>query len=335
MDKFIPEKVFYEPKALEHPQGKQLLDKYKHKGIECSEIMGHHNIQEHRQMSDDQFVNMKKYLIIGTRKTQKFVPNEKISDYLVPYTSSGCPAICTYCYLVCNFFKCSYLRVFVNREKLLDRLIKKSIEEGNKVYEIGSNSDLIIEDTVTNNLPWTITNFAKRGKGKITFPTKFGMVDKLLPLDHKEKCIVRMSLNPEMFVRKAELLTSSLDDRISAIKKLYEAGYPIGILIAPVIIIDDYLNLYEELFIRLADELPQKLKEELGLEIIFMTYSQAHITINSASLPNAFNVFNKEIMKYGYRGKYRYKKDVLIKAQSHIEHLLRRHLPESNIVYIC
>ena len=34
----------------------------------------------------------KKDLIIGIRKTHKFVPNHKTSDFLVPYTSSGCTA---------------------------------------------------------------------------------------------------------------------------------------------------------------------------------------------------------------------------------------------------
>ena len=51
---------------------------------------------------------MKRNLIIGVRKTHKFVPNHKTSDFLVPYTSSGCTAMCMYCYLVCNYNKCIF-----------------------------------------------------------------------------------------------------------------------------------------------------------------------------------------------------------------------------------
>ncbi len=69
---------------------------------------------------------MKRNLIIGIRKTHKYVENHKVSDYLVPYTSSGCTAMCLYCYLVCNYNKCAYLRLFVNREQMMDRLIKVS-----------------------------------------------------------------------------------------------------------------------------------------------------------------------------------------------------------------
>ena len=96
---------------------------------------------------------MKRNLIIGIRKTHKYVENHKVSDYLVPYTSSGCSAMCLYCYLVCNYNKCSYLRLFVNREQMMDRLIKVSFSsDTEKTFEIGSNSDLVLENTITGNL---------------------------------------------------------------------------------------------------------------------------------------------------------------------------------------
>ncbi len=95
-----------------------------------------------------------------------------MSDYLVPYTSSGCTAMCLYCYLVCNYNKCAYLRLFVNREQMLDRLIKKSRgSEKPLTFEIGSNSDLVLENTITSNL-LTIPRFAEEGVGSLTFPTK-------------------------------------------------------------------------------------------------------------------------------------------------------------------
>ena len=148
---------------------------------------------------------MKRNLIIGTRKTHKFVENHKISDYLVPYTSSGCTAMCMYCYLVCNYNKCSYLRLFVNREEMMQKLIKKSNESDKElVFEIGSNSDLILENTITNNLPWTIEEFSKKEKGYITFPTKFDMVDNILDLNHRGRVIIRMSVNPEEIINKVQ-----------------------------------------------------------------------------------------------------------------------------------
>ena len=58
--------------------------------------------------------------------------------------------MCLYCYLVCNFNKCSYLRVFVNREEMLEKIIKTANKSDKElVFEIGSNSDLILENMIT------------------------------------------------------------------------------------------------------------------------------------------------------------------------------------------
>jgi len=62
----------------------------------------------------------------------------------------GCIAMCLYCYLVCNFNKCSYLRLFVNREEMLDKIIKTTNKSDKElVFEIGSNSDLVLENMIT------------------------------------------------------------------------------------------------------------------------------------------------------------------------------------------
>ena len=115
--------------------------------------------------------------------------------------------MCMYCYLVCNYNKCAYLRLFVNREEMLDKIIKVSNKSDKELtFEIGSNSDLILENTITGNLIWTIENFVKKAeKGYLTFPTKFSMVDSILNLEHKGKIIVRMSVNPQEIISKKEL----------------------------------------------------------------------------------------------------------------------------------
>ena len=114
---FIPNAIFYEKKIENYELGRFLLEKYK--DIPKSIIENHNNIEEMRKKQNSEFAKMKRNLIIGTRKTHKYVENYKVSDYLVPYTSSGCTAMCLYCYLVCNYNKCAYLRLFVNREEML------------------------------------------------------------------------------------------------------------------------------------------------------------------------------------------------------------------------
>lgn len=330
---FNPQILYYEKDIENYVLGRELLEKYK--DVPKVEIENHNNIEEMRKKQNSEFAKMKQNLIIGIRKTHKFVENHKVSDFLVPYTSSGCTAMCMYCYLVCNYNKCAYLRLFVNREQMLDKIIKVANEsEKNQVFEIGSNSDLVLENTITNNLVWTIKNFASTNKGMLTFPTKFDMVDDILNLEHKGKVIVRVSMNPEEIINKVEFGTSKLKERIEAINKLAEAGYKVGILIAPVILVEKWKELYENLIKRLEAELSEKVKKQAFFEIIFMTYSYIHTKINVEAFPNAINLYNKEIMTGRGNGKYAYKKEIKEDSQKYILELMQRYFPSNEIKYI-
>ena len=330
---FKPQAIFYEKEIINYPLGKQLMEQYK--DVPKSEIENHNNIEEMRKKQNSEFPNMKRNLIIGVRKTHKFVENHKTSDYLVPYTSSGCTAMCMYCYLICNYNKCAYLRLFVNREQMLEKIIKvANASEKQLTFEIGSNSDLILENTITGNLEWTIENFAKTEKGFLTLPTKFDMVDGILPLQHNGKIIIRMSVNPEEIINKVEFGTSRLKGRIRAINKLAGAGYKVGILIAPVILVDGWQKLYSDLIKRLNDELSEKVKKNAFFEIILMTYSYVHTRINEEAFPNAINLYNKDLMTGRGNGKYGYKEGVRIEAEKYLREEMKKYFPSNRIAYI-
>ena len=83
---FNPKAIYFENNIKEYQLGKELLEKYKN--VEKIEIENHNNIEEMRKRSNKEFARMKDNLIIGVRKTHKYVENYKVSDYLVPYTSS-------------------------------------------------------------------------------------------------------------------------------------------------------------------------------------------------------------------------------------------------------
>lgn len=332
---FLPKAVYYEKESENYELGKELLQRYKDKGIQCIEIENHNNIEAMRKKQNSEFPQMKQNLIIGIRKTHKFVPNHKTSDFLVPYTSSGCIAMCLYCYLVCNYNKCAYLRLFVNREQMLNKIIKVANEsDKNLTFEIGSNSDLILENTITNNLVWTIENFKANPKGLLTFPTKFDMVDPILPLDHNGKVIVRMSVNPREIIKTIEIGTSPLENRVKAINKLKDAEYKLGILIAPVILVEDWKKQYTELIQYLAENLSERVKKDVFFEIIFMTYSYVHRMINQEAFPKQTNLYNQEIMTVRGKGKYTYNKETREEAEMFLRDLMRKYFPHNEIKYI-
>lgn len=331
---FIPDEIYYEKGIKGYELGISLLKKYPN--VPKKIIESHNNIEELRKKPNTEFSNLKKKLIIGIRKTHKYSPNHKVSDFLVPYTSSGCTASCLYCYLVCHYNKCSYLRLFVNREQMLEKIIKTANASTDKelTFEIGSNSDLILENTITGNLPWTIQNFSKSKHGFLTFPTKFDMIEPILGIDGIEKVIVRMSVNPEEIINKVEFGTSRLNSRIRAINKLRDAGYKVGILIAPVIFVDNWQKLYSELIQKLADELSESVKKDLFFEIIFMTYSYVHKAINEEAFPNAIKLYNDDLMMMRGRGTYMYKTNLKETAKEFFKSELEKYFPDNKILYM-
>ena len=193
---------------------------------------------------------------------------------------------------------------------------------------------MILENSITNNLVWTIENFKNVEKGRLTFPTKFDMVDDILNLNHNGKITVRMSVNPEYIINRVEFGTSRLDKRIDAINKLKEAGYDVGILIAPVIMVENWKELYLNLIKELESKLSKKVKKDAFFEIIFMTYSYVHTKINEEAFPNAINLYNKEIMKGGGRGKYRYKEEIKKDGEKFLKEQMEKYFPDNKIEYM-
>lgn len=325
--------VYYEPQALETPLGKTLREEFQH--LPWTQIESHNRIPEFQAAENRDFARLKRHLVVGVRKTHRYAENHKVSDWLVPYTSSGCRAMCLYCYLVCSYNKCSYLRLFVNREQMMDRMLKVDADSPRALtFEIGSNSDLVMENEVTGNLPWTVNQFSKYGRGALTFPTKFDMVEPLLNLDHREKVIFRMSVNPEEIIRRIEIGTSPLAGRVKALNAVCAAGYPVGMLIAPVILLPDWKKLYGELIDFLPDALDRRVRAGGFIEIILMTYSFVQNAINQEAFPGGTELLDRAIMTGRGKGKYCYQQGPRAEAEAFLRERLAAKLPGMKILYV-
>lgn len=326
-------KIYYEKDILDYDLTQKIFNDYTN--VEKIPIESHNNIEELRKYNNKDFTKLKNYLILGKRKTFKYVENHKISDFLVPFTSSGCFAMCMYCYLVCNFNKCSYLRIFVNQEKILNQLIKHANKsDDDYIYEIGSNSDLLLENLVTKNLNSNIEYFLNNtNKGKLTFPSKFHYIEPLKNISEKSRILPRISLNPERIINNVEFRTSSLKQRLNAINILFEWGYSPYILIAPIIITDNFKEDYKLLFSTMYNLLKKDLHDKIIFELIFMTYSYIHKRINEDAFPNAINLYSSKLMKSKGIRKYHYTDNIKNYSKKYIQNLIKIYFPNAKIKY--
>ena len=112
-----------------------------------------------------------------------------------------------------------------------------------------------------------------------------------------------------------------------------EAGYQAGLLIAPVILLPGWQELYGELIDILSTELSGKGRREGFIEIILMTYSYVHNAINTEAFPNAVKLLDREKMTGRGRGKYWYKNEERAPAEAFLREKLARRLPDMPILY--
>ena len=196
------------------------------------------------------------------------------------------------------------------------------------------NSKTISVQTGTVGDTYVSKNFKNAKKGYLTLPTKFSMVEPILGLDHQGKVTIRMSVNPKEIISRVELGTSSLENRIKAINSLCEAGYQVGILIAPVIMIDGWKEKYLELIQELESKLSPQSKSKVFFEVIFMTYSFVHDKINSEAFPTAMKIYDKEKMQGRGKGKYMYKQALRDDGKEFLEEQLKKYFPNNKIEYM-
>lgn len=143
-----------------------------------------------------------------------------------------------------------------------------------------------------------------------------------------------MSVNPEFIINNVEFGTSRLRNRIEAINKLVEADYDVGILIAPVIFLENWKELYHDLIIYLSETLSEKAKKVIFFEVIFMTYSYVHNAINSEAFTNSIQIFDKDKMTGRGRGKYMYKNDFRNEGEMFFRDELNKYFKNNKIWYI-
>jgi len=352
---FRPTDVYFERRVRAYPLGAALLERYDQACRPAGPdrprvhyIETHNLVPELRGLPDEAFTRKKRVLVVGVRKSLRLVPNRLSADYIVPFTSSGCPAMCLYCYLTCTFFSNSYLRLFVNREEMwrvVERRVLRAHAEGERgheggepFFELGSNSDMLVDESLTGNLSWAVERFARLPYGRATLATKFACVEPLLGLDHRGRTRIRVSVNPPEIVRRVEIGTAPLAKRLEAARLLHEAGYEVGVNLAPVILVEGWRHLYRELLVELADTFPASLKDGLYVEVIFMTYGLYTRELNRRAFPGLAvldDLDRPEIMRPKGRGKLCYVQPERARAEAWLREELARTLPGARLSYIC
>ena len=160
-----------------------------------------------------------------------------------------CPYDCKYCYLAGTpGVKFSpTVKIFLNLEHILDNINKAAskLTEPTAFY-LGKLQDGLALDSLTGYSRIMVPFFASQKHARMTLLTKCGDVKNLLDLKHNEHTILSWSLNPPEVSEMFETNVPSIQERISAMQKCANAGYPVRAVIMPIIPVDNWQQVYSD-----------------------------------------------------------------------------------------
>lgn len=336
---FVPELVYIEPRALEYPLGRELKEKFEGMGIEIRETTSHNQVRNLPGENDFQKYRIaKSTLVVGVRKTLKFDTSKPSAEYAIPL-ATGCMGHCHYCYLQTTMGSKPYIRTYVNVEEVFDaaeQYMKERAPEETR-FEASCTSDIVGIDHLTHSLKRAIEYFGESEYGRLRFVTKFAHVDHLLDAKHNGRTRFRFSMNADYVIKYLEPGTSRLDDRIEAAAKVAKAGYPLGFIIAPIYLYEDWKEGYRILFEKLQAKLPGYATKDLTFELIQHRFTKPAKRVIQKNYPMTKLEMDEEKRKYKWGkygiGKYVYQKD----EQEEMKHVLggyiNQYFPEASLEY--
>jgi spore photoproduct lyase len=333
---FEPKRVIFEEEALNYSKGEELHNIFKDKDVEIAYSKNGRITGIPGKTPSEMYMEGKSTLVVGVRKTLKFESCKPSAHYQLPLVS-GCMGMCEYCYLNTQMGKKPYVKIHVNIDEILNRAVEYMEERRPSItiFEGAATSDPVPVEPYSGALKSAIEFFGRNENSLFRFVTKFTEVDNLLNLQHGRRTTIRFSINTDNVITKFEHRTPLFRERLKAARKVFDSGYNLGFIIAPVFMYEkweeDYLSLIETI------------RNEFGaaplkFEVISHRFTKRAKENILSIYPKSLLPMEEEVRKFkfgqfGY-GKYVYKDDELKYMNSFFKEHITRCFGEQSINYI-
>lgn len=340
MKLFTPERIFFDPAALNYPLGQELYKKYMDSSIEV-QLLSPHLAARHIPGNNEKekYARSKKTLYVAIKKGTRLDVCKPSADYEFSLVSN-CPGNCEYCYLQTTQGSKPYLKVFVNLEDIFST-IRAHIDNNPDhitTFEAASLGDPLGLEHITGSLAKTAAFFGQLDNARLRVVTKYGNVNTLLDIKHNGHTRFRFSINSRYVIENFEHNTASLDERLGAASKIALAGYPIGFVVAPIMIFQGWKEQYQDLFENLKLSLSgRSSKEPVTFELIqhrFTAVAKSYILQRFPATKLDMSEEGREL-KWGRFGRYKYvyPRETARDMKEYIQKLIMENFPDARIEY--
>ena len=287
-------------------------------------------------------------VVVAPPSKRKLQPIAPSADWRVDL-AQGCPAHCGYCYLAGSLKGPPITRAYANLDEIFGALpdylgkgtitSKKAARQGEgTTYEASCYTDPLAIEAVTGSLSAAIAWFGRwNAAAQLRFTTKFDDVESLLHIDHNGRTRMRASVNPAAFAR-FEGGTAPVANRLAALRRMADAGYPIGLTIAPIIAAPGWERAYGELIEQAGDDTGRQPRpDDLTIELITHRYTAGSKATLESWYPGSkldMSDTNRTTKRNKFGGEKQVYDPATMKAlRSFFEEHIAARLPQARILY--
>jgi spore photoproduct lyase len=191
--------------------------------------------------SPGNFTEGKRHLFLCRNRGQFFKPCPgtrvyRCCNYHILNIGMNCPMDCVYCILQAYLNK-PWLSHFVNIVDMFQEIDQNLMSDPERYFRIGTGefTDSLALDALTHLSTRLIHYVAGKKQIILELKTKSACIDNLKGLPHSGRVIISWSLNAPAIMKKEELRTASLDQRLAAARKCAEWGYKLAFHFDPII----------------------------------------------------------------------------------------------------
>jgi spore photoproduct lyase len=224
------------------------------------------------------------------------------------HLAQGCPAHCQYCYLAGSLSGPPTVRAYANLSEILGNLPRyvgqttggRAAEEwgsdaGCTTFEASCYTDPLGIEHLTGSLAEAVRFFGDApdmARARLRWTTKFSTpaaVAPLLGVAHAGRTRARVSVNAHEVARRFEGGAAPVAERLAGAGLLADAGYPLGLVVAPIMPVDDWQAHYAALLDDARAALPpERLADgDLTVELITHRFTAGSKEVLAGWYPNS------------------------------------------------
>jgi spore photoproduct lyase len=254
---WTPARVLVTKSAAELPHGAEIVARCEAAGVPDIQLLSGDRLPTSRGEDDRATYALAKRtlaVVVAPPSKRKLQPIPPSADWRIDL-AEGCPGHCQYCYLAGSLSGPPITRVYANLEEILEglpaylgegRITSRSTGRAHEgtTYEASCYTDPLALEALTGSLSAAIAWFGRwQADAQLRFTSKFAEVEPLLALNHAGRTRMRASINPRAFAR-FEGGTAPVAQRLAALRRMADAGCPVGLTIAPIIAAEGWQQAY-------------------------------------------------------------------------------------------